>query len=209
MKGMKEMPSKKESTKLKSKKTPKRKLKLPQINSKYTKVLLIVITAIISSIITIICYGAIYQSTMCLDSGIVGHTGVTNLKKIKYNFPAFSITSIGLLNGPITNESIKDIQTYEITAIVSDSIYRHQYTYKGVKLKDVLENEKLKDYKKIIFKSNGGLQVEYTKEEIDDNVFIVFEKDGIEYPKLEKVSLLNPTVYDRYNITNVLVMEIS
>lgn len=170
------------------------------------KIFIIIITALISSLITIFGYWTLSNKNTPKEDISKEKYGLKDINKIEYDIPNFSIISTGLLISVINQDSLKDIQTYELTAIVSDSIYKHKYTYKGIRVKDVLTKLNFENYNKIIFKSNGGLQVEYTKDEIN-NLFLVFEKDGILYPEDEPVSLFNPTVYDRYNITNIEKME--
>ena len=62
----------------------------------------------------------------------------------------------------------------------------------------------MEDFKNIIFMSNGGLQVSFKKEEIVDDMFFVFEKNGIKFESGEEVSLLVPGLYERYSISNIV-----
>ncbi len=169
-------------------------------------IITVIITAIISSLITILCCGK--SKNIKNDNKNISNAeyGLQEIKIIDYNIPDFSIITTGLYISVVNQNSLINTKKYEITAIISDSIYKRKYTYKGVRVKDLVDTVDFDDYNKIIFKSNGGLQVEYTKEELN-NLFLVFEKDGIHYPEKEPVSLLNPTVYDRYNITNIEKME--
>jgi len=163
-------------------------------------------SALISSMLTVFCYWTIEHLNAPKDDILDESYGIKEINEIDYDSPSFSIVTTGLFISIINNESINGLKAYELSAVISDGIYTYKSTYKGIKVKDVIEKINFDDYNKIVFKSNGGLQVEYAKNELDD-LYFVFEKDNILYPVEEPVALLNPNVYDRYNITNIEKIE--
>lgn len=170
---------------------------------------IIIISALVSSLLTTFAYWLINQPTRENNNIVKADVAEIRVKEIDYDIPDFTMSAIGLVKKAIIKETVNNIQAYEISADISDCIYLRHYTYKGIKVKDVITSiaKNYDDYNKVIFKSTGGLQVEYQKEEINDDLFFVFEKDGIKYPATQEVALLNPTVYDRYNITNVKILN--
>ena len=170
------------------------------------KIFIIIITAIVSSVLTVFGYWEIQQFKNPKVKEIDSPYGLNEIKEIDYEMPSFYLVTTGLVITVIGKESLSNIKTYELSATISDSISKQHHVYKGIKVKDVIDSLNFDKYNKIVFKSNGGLQVEYKKEELDD-VFFVFEKDNISYPEKEPVGLFNATVYDRYNITNIEKIE--
>lgn len=177
---------------------------------------IIIITALISSLLTVFGYWQINRlNEKKVDNNEDDKIVSSNIRnyevtKINYDIPDFTMNIIGLKYTPIIKETIKGIDTYQISADISDSIYTRHYVYKGVKVKDVIAKatNNFTDYYKIIFMSTSGLRVEYLNIEIDDDLFFVFEKDGIKYPEGKNVTLLNPKAYDSYNIINVKTLNL-
>jgi len=166
---------------------------------------IIILTALVSSLITVFVYWLINQPKVnCSNNKIIGNGDIKyEIKEITYNIPSFSLSTQGLYFSPIIKETIENLQTYEILADTSDDIYIYHNSYKGIKVKDIIELLGYNDYNKIIFKSNNGLQVTYLREDITDDIFFVFEKDDIKYPKDKEVNLLNPLLSSSYNINNI------
>lgn len=119
-----------------------------------------------------------------------------NTYKITYNYGGFN------------NESIKDAKVYEIEAVVNDGYSETTHKYKGFKMTELLKLLEIESYSQITFSSNGGLDVTFMNNEVDDNVFLFFERDGI-YLEKAPINLLVPTEPARYSIQNVKTITIS
>ena len=57
--------------------------------------------------------------------------------------------------------------------------------------------------------SNGGLSVRYDRDNIDDDVYIVFERSSIVFNEDEPVDLVSLNVYDKYFVQNLTSMNFS
>lgn len=55
----------------------------------------------------------------------------------------------------------------------------------------------------------GGLSVRYDRDNIDDDVYIVFERSGIVFNSDEPVDLVSLNVYDKYFVQNLTSMNFS
>ena len=75
------------------------------------------------------------------------------------------------------------------------------------KLKEIFDSLGIKSYSEVKFSSNGGLNVTFSKDEIDDNVFLFFERDSI-YLEKAPINLLVPNEPARYSIQNVQTITI-
>lgn len=167
----------------------------------------VVITAVITIVITLLGV-SVYNSTVENKySKQVDKSGLKEAKEIKGEIPEFAITVQGIYDSSITDKDIKDLKIYEISAVMTDGVYSDLYTYTGVKLNDILNSFDYNDYRNITFKSNGNLQVTFSKEEINDNMYLVFSVDGYMLPEEEPVNLLNTELNSRYSIGNVVRMD--
>lgn len=140
-------------------------------------------------------------------SQLVEEPGIKDVVKVDYELPKFTILVAGIYDTTITNEDIKDLQVYEISAVMNDGIYKDYYYYNGVKLKDVLEKCDIKNYNNVTFKSGGKLQVTFAQDEINDDVYLTFDVDGYLRPSEEPVALLAPDFNSRYSISDVVTLE--
>lgn len=171
------------------------------------KIYIVIITALISSLLTVFCYWTIQRlNTPKYDDILNEPFGIKEIKQIDYDIPKFSIMATGLLLAMINNDTLKDLPIYEFSVVLTDGIFKYENAYKGIKVSDLVAKFNFDDYNKIVFKSNGGLQVEYNKSDLN-SVFFVFEKNGYQYQLNEPIGLFNPNVYDRYNITNIQKLE--
>lgn len=138
-------------------------------------------------------------------NNLVKEVGVKEIKEINYDIPKFTILTDGIYQTNISMVDFKDVvKTYEIKAVLEDEIEYEYAEYVGVKVKDLLYSYDMEDFEKLTFQSNGGLQVTFKKEEIVDDMFLVFEKNGQKFESGEEVSLLVPDLYARYSISNVI-----
>ncbi len=122
--------------------------------------------------------------------------------------PSFSVGTMGLYDGGFNNESLKDLKVYDIKAIMNDGYEEETHSYKGYKVKEVLSALEINSYEKLVFSSNGGLNVTFYASEVDDNMFLFFERDGIRLDNAP-INLLVPTQPARYSIQNVQTISIS
>ena len=122
--------------------------------------------------------------------------------------PKFTVGTLGLYDGGFNNESLKDAKVYEIEAVVNDGYSETTHKYKGFKMTELLKLLEIESYSQIKFSSNGGLDVTFMNNEVDDNVFLFFERDGI-YLEKAPINLLVPTEPARYSIQNVKTITIS
>ncbi len=87
---------------------------------------------------------------------------------------------------------------------MNDGIYKDYYRYHGIRLKELLNLYEIKDYNNITFRSEGRLQVTFLKEEINDDVFLIFDVDGFQFEEDDPVGLLAVDYNLRYSITDVV-----
>lgn len=141
-----------------------------------------------------------------LPSGEKGK--VVSVNEIKTTLPEFTVGTMGLYDGGFNNESLKDAKVYEIEAVVNDGYSETTHKFKGFKVKELLSSLEINSFSQIKFSSNGGLDVSFMNNEVDDNMFLFFERDGI-YLKNAPLNLLVPTEPARYSIQNVRTISIS
>lgn len=135
---------------------------------------------------------------------LISTTGIKNIEVINYEIPKFSILTSGMYTDPITQEDIKDLKKYKFKAVIDNGVEKEVHTYVGVKVNDVIQKLKYKDFNHLTFMSSGHLQVMYNADELTDNVFWAFEVDGKKYPQAEEITLINPDVKARYNLTCIV-----
>lgn len=133
---------------------------------------------------------------------------VVNVVETKATLPKFTVGTMGLYDGGFNNESIKDAKVYEIEAVVNDGYSETTHKYKGFKMNELLKLLEIESYSQITFSSNGGLDVTFMNNEVNDNMFLFFERDGI-YLEKSPINLLVPTEPARYSIQNVKTITIS
>ena len=121
--------------------------------------------------------------------------------------PKFSVGMRGIYDGGFNNESLKNAKVYDIKATMNDGYSEETHSYKGFKLKEIFDSLGIKSYSDVKFSSNGGLNVTFSKDEIDDNVFLFFERDSI-YLEKAPINLLVPNEPARYSIQNVQTITI-
>lgn len=133
---------------------------------------------------------------------------VVDIFAINITAPSFSVGTAGLYDGGFNNESLKNVKIYDIKAVMNDGYEEETHSYKGYKVKEILSALEIDSYEKLEFSSNGGLNVTFYLNEVDDNMFLFFERDGI---RLENapINLLVPTQPARYSIQNVQTLTIS
>jgi len=162
---------------------------------------IMILVATISSFITVVCYWTINQKKYLQFN--TSNINSIEVKKITYEPQGFAIRAEGLINDIISHETIKDIPLYEFTTGLSDHIKNNENTYKGVKINEVIKKINIDNYEKVIIKSTSGQEVEYNKNEIDDNIYLLFEKNSMPYPENEPVSFIDLKICDCYTIDSI------
>jgi hypothetical protein len=166
-------------------------------------------TIIIASIVIVLIIALssllIYKNKVNKDYDKLTETiGIKKIEKIDYKLPKFSILVSGIYDNTITDVDCKDLDVYSFQAIMDDGIYKQAHKYIGIKVNDVLKMAYMDSFNKLTFMSSGFLQVAYSREEITDNVYLVFSVDGHEYEGPEPMALLNPDVNARYSVTGIV-----
>ncbi|MEG1505886.1 MAG: hypothetical protein RR478_00135 [Bacilli bacterium] len=129
--------------------------------------------------------------------------GITDLTVVdNYKIPEFKIDIKGKITSIINEEVVKNLDVFEIKAIVDDGFNKSSKTYNGIKLNDALK-EITEDTNYIAYiTDNEKLTIGYLPDELNENMFIVFDKDN-------KVTV---TKFDRktYNwVRNANVIDLS
>ena len=168
-------------------------------------IILLVLVAILSSLIT---FGAFYISEYKFQKSIE-EVGVKSIEKIDYTLPEFTVVALGNYDTTITNKDIEKLDKYLIKAVTTDGYDNYYNEYVGIRLKDILKDRGLEEYNTITMNSNGGLSVRYDKDNIDDDVYLVFERSGIIFNSDEPVDLVSLNVYDKYFVQNLTSMNFS
>ncbi len=122
--------------------------------------------------------------------------------------PKFTVGTLGLYDGGFNNESLKDAKVYEITATMNDGYSEETHTYKGYRLTEVLKLLEINSYNEITFSSTGTLNVKFYNNEINDDIYLFFERDGI-YLEKAPLNLLVPNEPARYSIQNITTLKIA
>ena len=105
-------------------------------------------------------------------------------------------------------------EPYRLTAdgrLEKSGLYHQMKSFKTKPIEDIITSlmEKgvlptIKDYNNITFRSEGRLQVTFLKEEINDDVFLIFDVDGFQFEEDDPVGLLAVDYNLRYSITDVV-----
>ena len=122
--------------------------------------------------------------------------------------PKFTVGTLGLYDGGFSNESLKDAKVYEIKATMNDGYSEETHVYKGYRLTEILKLLEINSYNEITFSSTGTLNVKFYNNEINDDVYLFFERDGI-YLEKAPLNLLVPSEPARYSIQNVTTLRIA
>lgn len=173
---------------------------------------------IIYVVIVIVTAGATYGITNLIDKKQidkfyedVGDAGIHKLTEVTdFTLPEFTITVFGSTKDVITELTIKDLKIYKIDATTINNGKKMRFTFTGIRLKEALALINIDDkyeYSTITFKSTDGVQNVYNKENITDNVFLVFATNGKIYTD-KKVNLMNFDGDTIRNVENLIRMDI-
>ncbi|MEG1505887.1 MAG: hypothetical protein RR478_00140 [Bacilli bacterium] len=141
---------------------------------------------------------------------------VCNLKESKEELPSLDFLLLGLMSANIRNEQFEGLKIYTFDAVTKNNgeVIKHNYT--GIKLKDFLEKQNItfdKKFGSLVFSSVNYTKVEYKKEDIDDNMWLVFQIDNKEIKLNDNKSYLTliNTELDTnswaYGIQNIIIKK--
>lgn len=167
----------------------------------------IIITACVSILLTLGCVFLTNKLESNKHNNLIAERGIKDVKEVDYTLPKFVVSISGIYDSTLTNEDIKDLKTYEIAAVMDESYENEYHTYKGVKMLDILNYYGIDDFNKVYFMASGKLQVEFSKDEITDDMYFVFTKDGKNIKAGESGGLLIPSINGRYSITDVVMFS--
>lgn len=166
----------------------------------------IIITAVLSILLTKSYEKYKTQKLISNYNNVTENIGINAIQKVDYTLPEFSITVMGSYVGNITNEDLKNLDVYGMYVTMTNGDTKTLKKCVGIKVKDILSLKQFTDYNNIIFKSDSGLQVSYTKDQINDNVFLIFTKND-DSVRDEKVAVLGVDRLSRYSIPNILRID--
>ncbi len=143
---------------------------------------------------------------IALTIGLMVMAGINNASKHKVgihnireysieNIPEFTLT-MGSTNveQPImmTKEEVidKKMKVYEFTGRIDNNWDIVENEYVGIRLIDILNAYDM-EYEDIEFYEVEAYSVKFKKEEIDENVFIIFFRDGAPLGEIEPISLMS------------------
>lgn len=167
-------------------------------------IIIMEIATIVATILVVFTYNSYKEKKY---EKLVEEPGIKEVKEADFNLPKFTILVEGIYYSTISDVDIIDLKTYFISAVMDYSVRNDYKTYNAIKLKDIFELYGIEDYNNVIFKSNGNLQVKFKKEEINDDFYLTFSENGINYPEDEPVNLLCPDYNARYSLTNIVEID--
>lgn len=143
------------------------------------------------------------KSCKCDDKSIDKEIGIVDTKVMeKYKIPEFFIKVSGLKDISIDNNFVKDLNVYEIKAVYDNYYNKEEKKFIGIKVKDIMEKVIDKEYYVLFVNDNERLTIGYEKPIIDDNLYLIFNKD-----KTLSVARFNYPV--RNWVTNAFSFELS
>lgn len=173
---------------------------------KKNKKIFILITIFILVIVIIsLIYIGTNKKINNLDKGTIA-----NLKPISSKFPEFTIIldKQGESNGmDLTEITLKDkaIQNYEFEAGIYNGWETKTDRYRGSRLKDIIEKIEVGEYTGLTFYTNNKQSVTYKKEDITENVFLIYKRNGKDIRQNEKnaITLLRVDKDYNYSLENI------
>ena len=132
---------------------------------------------------------------------------ISELKKYSGEIPNFSIRLRGLYTGSFSDEDLKNsnIEVYEFDGCVKYTWGTVEHTYIGFKFKDLLAYKDINNYDRIEFIDINDLSVNYNKDDITDNSFIIIARNG--GPIVEQfVGFLDFNYYYNYSVESLLTV---
>lgn len=133
---------------------------------------------------------------------LVGFSLYKVLKKPDYNLkeypidklPTFSFSIAGSELQPIniTKDELKsrNIKAYKFSKDIDNNWKKVTNIYIGIRLKDILDMYKL-EYKDIEIYETNKYSVKFKNDEINEDIFIIFYRDGKRLGELEHISLVS------------------
>lgn len=158
----------------------------------------IILTILVSYLISTINYNGL------LDSG-----EISGMKETDIEIPTFTLVVRGLYDGTITNLDLEDknVPVYEFDAGVATSYGVFTDTYVGVRLSDVLNAMNITEYSEVNFYDPNSITVNYNKEEIMEDTFIVFYRNGERITEDGPANLLALRFNYAYSVEDLVKLE--
>ena len=106
----------------------------------------------------------------------------------------------GKYTGLLDQTNIKDITLYDfsINYIVGEKARDDEAVYTGIEVLEVLEYFNATEFKTATFVTLDNEYIEYTRDELDSNVHLVFLKDKKSVDDTLSVQLVNANTYTEY-----------
>lgn len=166
------------------------------------KIITIIITILVSVGITLLITSLISQTKSKKDQNFLKEARVISTEKMSnYNLSDFSIVFTGTQNLSFTNKDVSKMDIYKIKAIVNDIDNNKKYNeYIGIKFKDILKSKNINAFTKITAYTDDGISIEYDFANIDDNSYIIFERNNHNLSHNSKVGLINLNFNSKYYI---------
>lgn len=141
----------------------------------------------------------------------LGTTGITDYASLEtYDMVDFNLTLSGTHNKELTAIDFDGLPIYEFEAVTTDGYTNVMNEYVGVLLKDFLYRFSISDYQVLTFKAAGGLSITYKAEEVDDNIFIIFERNGEPLDFVtNSIGIMDLTVLSRYNLDGLMEINVN
>lgn len=134
---------------------------------------------------------------------------IANQKEYKGNIPDFTLEITGTYSGTITNEVVKEMEipVYEFDAKVDNGWDKVTNHYRGIKLLDLFEKAGFQEYKSIEFMAHENKTVTYQKDEIDENLYLIFYKNRGNEDERNNLSLFALKNKQKFSVENLATID--
>lgn len=129
----------------------------------------------------------------------------TDIKIYESKIPDFKLKLSGVYDQIITEKEVIDneVPIYEFDAIINNGWDNKKNHYVGIKLFDLLEKFKLNKYERIMFNREELKTVNLSLDEITNQMYIVFYRDGKTIQENAPLNLLTIDRDYRYSLENL------
>ncbi len=130
---------------------------------------------------------------------------VSGVKEYKGNFPEFELTITGSIMSNITNVNLAkmSVLVYEFDAGIDNGWETVTNHYVGIKLKELLDASHITEFNELTFEATNYASITYFKEDITDDIYLVFTKDGKNINSDKNVMLLATDRDYNYSLKDV------
>lgn len=171
--------------------------------NKFNILWIIIILVIVAAIIGFIVFRTKKGNSLDVPTGTI-----ENLTESSKEIPSFTVLIDGLYYGVLTTEVLKEenVKVYEFDAGIDIGWGTISSHYIGVKLKDALDALQIANFDQIEFAAEGRISVTYVTEELTDDMYLVFYRDGELINETQPVNLLSVNYPYRYSVEAVTDM---